>query len=120
MNIIININSPASLFADIQALADSQRYGLGEVERLEIGDIRMGRGASYGHYFTTLSCTIDGQPLDVSTTSTDAQSFDDFCEMEEGSDDLSLWQAAATIEVLESREFDAVLDEVLDRTSDEA
>ena len=68
MKIIININSPASLFADIQALTDSQRYGLGEVERLEVGDIRMGRGASYGHYFTTLSCNINGQPFEVSTT----------------------------------------------------
>ena len=113
MDIIININSPASLFADIQTLADSQRYGLGEVERLEIGDIRMGRGASYGHFFTTLSCTIDGQPFEVSTTSTDAQRFDDFCEMEAGSDNLNQWQAAATIEVLESREFDAVLQDVL-------
>jgi hypothetical protein len=113
MKIIININSPASLFADIQALTDSQRYGLGEVERLEIGDIRMGRGASYGHYFTTLSCNINGQPFEVSTTSTDAQSFDEYRDMEAGSDNLSQWQAAATIEVLESREFDAVLDEVL-------
>ena len=113
MDIIININSPASLFADIKALAVYQRYGLSEVERLEIGDIRMGRGASYGHFFTTLSCTINGQPFEVSTTSTDAQSFDEYRDMEAGSDNLGQWQAAATIEVLESREFDAVLQDVL-------
>ena len=110
MKIILNINSPVNLFSDIQALADSQRYGLGEVERLEINDIRMGRASSYGHYLTTLSCTIDGTALAVSITSTDSEAFDVYQDMEAGSDDLSQWQAAATIEVLESSEFGSVLE----------
>ena len=113
MKIILNINSPVNLFSDIQALADSQRYGLGQVERLEISDIRIGRASSYGHFFTALSCTIDGTALAVSITSTDSEAFDVYQDMEAGSDDLSQWQAAATIEVLESSEFGAVLDEVL-------
>ena len=106
MKIIININSPVSLFSDIQALADSQRYGIGEVERLEINDIRMGRASSYGHYLTTLSCTIDGTALAVSITSTDSEAFDIYEDMEAGSDDLCLWEAAATMRVLEAQEFD--------------
>lgn len=120
MKIILNINSPVSLFSDIQALADSHRYGLGEVERLEISDIRMGHASSYGHYLTTLFCTIDGTPLAVSITSTDSLAFDIYKDMEVSSDNLALWEAESTIKVLKSREFDAVLDEVLDRTSEEA